>query len=94
MMIEDELFKELDAVVLDLLTTAADKRKEASMLTFSQGYMCHTAKIRTACTLESAARETAYNAYLADRISYDVYQTIRNIIDFIGTDMSMKERLS
>ena len=94
MMIEDELFKELDAVVLDLLTTAADKRKEASKWTFSQGFARHAAMIRTACTLESAARETAYTAYNVDRISYDVYQTIRNIIDFIGTDMNMEERLA
>ena len=94
MIIEDELFKELDASVLDMLTTAADKRKEAYKWRFSKGFALYTARIRTACALESAAREIAYIAYNEDLISYDVYQTVRNIIDFAGTDMSMEERLS
>ena len=89
---DEILFRIADREIKDLLTEAAHLRllyDSALTLTHGDDMLLNIAR-----DLECAAKTIALDCAVSELITWDDYKVIRNTIDFIGTDMSMEERLS
>ena len=89
---DEILFRIADREIKDLLTEAAHLRwRYVSAFTLTHG---DDMLLDFARDLEGAAISIAADCAGRKLITWDDYKVIRNTIDFIGTDVSMEERLS